>query len=112
MSGGEGGSITFFGYNGMTNTANLTADGGDASGTEERAGCGGCSTYQEYDYGINLLSDNGPVDNSGTLSVSGGDATGNAGYGGDAEVVQIMGRTVKQPTKLVTAASSSSMART
>ncbi|MEC4675802.1 MAG: hypothetical protein VST72_02620, partial [Nitrospirota bacterium] len=65
---GDAGWVWIWGYNGVTNSGNITAVGGDDLGTD-----GGVTGYGNAGNDIDLYAELGPVKNTGDLDSSGGD---------------------------------------
>ncbi len=76
---GDAGHFWLWGYNGVTNTGNITAVGGDDFGT---------TGYGNQGDDIELYAELGPVKNSGDFDTSGGDGEYN---GGDADNIDLFG---------------------
>jgi len=77
-SNSRSGGVYMWGYNGVENTGNLTANGGNDVATD-----GGTDGYGGYADDIEMYSDRGAIANSGAITANGGDAEYDAGYGAD-----------------------------
>jgi len=64
---GHSGSIWFWGYNGITNTGNITANGGADLGTD-----GDMTGYGNYASAVKMFAELGLVSNSGNITNNGG----------------------------------------
>lgn len=78
---GRGGDIWLWGYNGLTNTADLTANGGN-----DTAADGGIDGYGGHGGDIELYAEEEPATNSGALTANGGDGEYRGGNAGDVEL--------------------------
>ena len=96
--GGRAGYSTLWGYNGVENYGDIDVSGGHASAAD---GTAGNARYAE------LISDLGPVINTGMITATGGNATVGTGHGGsghnDSHYIAISGRTVENSGNLYTA---------
>jgi len=80
-SPGNAGYVWIWGYNGVANSGNITAGGGDNLGTDG-------SGYGNNAEAVELYAELGPVSNSGDLTTDGGDGEYAGGY---AEIIGLFG---------------------
>jgi len=71
------GSVYIWGYNGASNSGDITQNGGNDVAAD---GDGTTSGYGGYANDVEIYADNGIASNSGAISVNGGDAEYDAGY--------------------------------
>jgi hypothetical protein len=80
---GDAGYVRIWGFNGVTNSGNIMARGGDDPGTD-----GGTTGFGNDGDDLQLYAGLGPVTNSGDLTTDGGDGEYRGGY---ASVIELFG---------------------
>lgn len=93
-SNSRSGGVWVWGYNGVTNTGTITANGGSDADTD-----GGVTGYGGYANDIDLYAETGSITNSAALTNNGGNGEYRGGY---STGIELFGATVKNTANLTT----------